>query len=58
MQMSQAIPMHVHRVIEMTLQQQPRATRLVLSRAVMDATFCEPKQATEWVGDALRYVSR
>lgn len=58
MQTSQGIPMHVHRVIETTLQQQPQASRIALSRAVMEATFCEPLQASEWVGDALRYVSR
>lgn len=58
MQTNQGIPMHVRRVIDTTLQQQPKAPRVVLSRAVQEATFCEPMQAIDWVGDALRYVSR
>lgn len=57
MQTTNHVPMHVHRVIHATLCEKPKASRLELSRAVQDATFCEPKQATEWV-DTIRYAAR
>jgi hypothetical protein len=57
MQTTNPVPMHVRRIVENTLHEQPQASRLILSRAIVDSTFCEPKQATEWV-DTLRYASR
>lgn len=58
MQTSQtSVPFHVRRVIETTVQQNPKVGRREVTRAVHDATFCEPHQAIEWVGEAFRVGS-
>lgn len=49
-----SVPFHVRRVIETTVQQNPKAGRREVTHAVQAATFCEPNQAIDWVGAAFR----